>query len=74
MSDLGETIFPFGKHRGEKLKDIPVGYLDWALGIELRDDLRNAIKAYLKTQAEWDAMDGTDWKEGREEADDWRKM
>lgn len=68
MSDHGETKFPFGKHRGEKLKDIPVGYLDWALGIELRDDLRTAIQEFLKTQAEWDAMDGTpDWREGRED-------
>ena len=48
MPDSGDKIFPFGKHKGARLRDIPTGYLDWALGIDLRAD----IQAYLKTQAE----------------------
>lgn len=74
MTDPGDHVFPFGKHKGERLRDIPVAYLDWALGIDLRPELRTAIQDFLKTQAEYDAMDGGDWKEGREDAEDWRKM
>jgi Putative quorum-sensing-regulated virulence factor len=69
MDEAGETIFPFGKHKGERLRDIPIHYLDWALGIDLRDDLRAAVQAYLKTQAEYDQLNGgaKDWREGRED-------
>lgn len=68
MSDLGDTILNFGKaHRGKMLRDVPVHYLDWIIGLDdLKPELRESIRAYLKTQASYDAM-GTDWKEGRED-------
>jgi hypothetical protein len=36
---------PWGKHRGEPLRDIPLGYLAWALesAASLDDELREAI-------------------------------
>lgn len=75
MTDHGATIFPFGKHKGSPLREIPVGYLDWALGIELSPQLRVSIQSYLKTQAEYDQFKAeSDWKEGREDAEDWRTM
>lgn len=65
--DPGENIINFGKHRGEKIRDVPIGYLDWLLGLDdLRPGLRADIEAYLKTQAEYDA-EPKDWKEGRED-------
>jgi hypothetical protein len=30
----GETKVPFGKHRGRRLQDVPLAYLDWALSVE----------------------------------------
>ena len=27
----GEFIFPFGKHKGKALKDIPISYMTWCL-------------------------------------------
>lgn len=67
-ADPGETTLKFGKHKGEKLRDVPVAYLDWLLGIDLRDDLRADIESFLKTQAEYDQMDAPkDWREGRED-------
>lgn len=73
MSEPGEYKMPFGKHRGEKLSDIPIGYLDWLLGIDLQPETRTAIEAYLATQAEYD-QEPKDWKEGREDVEDWRTM
>lgn len=66
---VGDTILPFGKHKGQKLSEVPVRYLDWMLSIDLSPQLRADIEAYLKTQAEYEQMDQTprDWKEGRED-------
>lgn len=75
MSDLSETIFPFGMYKGKPFKDIPITYLDWAMSIA-EPRLKDKIQNYLKTQAEYDQMDSQpkDWKEGREDAEDWRTM
>lgn len=27
--DWGETLMPFGKHKGKSLRDVPVGYIQW---------------------------------------------
>lgn len=76
MIEPGNYILRFGMHSGEKLRDVPIEYLDYLLGWDgLRAETRKAIEAYLKTQAEYDQMDDApDWKEGREDAEDWRKM
>lgn len=68
---VGDSRLTFGKHQGEKIRDAPIGYLDWLLGLtDLSPWFRDEVAAYLKTQAEYDAMDGSrDWKEGREDYD-----
>lgn len=76
MPEPGDYILRFGKHKGCKLRDVPTGYLDWMLGLDdLRADTREAIESYLKTQSEYDAMDGDapDWKDGRDDLD-WRDL
>lgn len=45
---------PFGKHRGEKLADIDIGYLEWLFeNCDLRAPLRSAVKAELDRR-QWD--------------------
>lgn len=46
----------FGKHKGERLADIPVKYLDWVLGEDFDAGLLAKIKAHLETRPEWHAL------------------
>ena len=43
-------LMPFGKHKGEPIEDLPVDYLEWALGnIEtLSPSLQAEMEAQLK--------------------------
>jgi hypothetical protein len=34
---------PFGKHKGERLDALPDDYLEWLVGIGLREPLRSAV-------------------------------
>ena len=45
----GETIMPFGKHKGRQLRSIPPDYLLWVINncTNLRSELREAIESYL---------------------------
>jgi exodeoxyribonuclease X len=55
LLDLGaqplslETAFPFGKHKGTKIKNIPTSYVQWLLGnaAELDPSLKEALKLRL---------------------------
>jgi hypothetical protein len=38
----GDVTIRFG-HRGKRLREVPVGYLEWLLTIELREPLRSAV-------------------------------
>jgi len=40
----GETM-PFGKHKGEKIEDIPYDYLEWAVGNLFEGEVLDALKA-----------------------------
>lgn len=50
-----ETTFPFGQYRGKRLKEIPVVYLNWALGNmeNMRQPLREAIVRYLESPSQF---------------------
>lgn len=49
-----DPILPFGKHKGQKVSDVPVEYLDWLIGQSwLNADLRELIEAHLKDRPEW---------------------
>jgi len=38
---------PFGKHKGLKMEEVPVDYLQWLSGTDLEEDLRYTIERYL---------------------------
>jgi exodeoxyribonuclease X len=38
---------PFGKHKGLKMEEVPVDYLQWLAGTDLEEDLRYTIEQYL---------------------------
>jgi DNA polymerase III epsilon subunit-like protein len=38
---------PFGKHKGLKMEEVPVDYLQWLVGTDLEEDLRYTIEQYL---------------------------
>ncbi len=38
---------PFGKHKGLKMEEVPVDYLQWLAGTDLEEDLRYTIERYL---------------------------
>ena len=42
---------PFGKHRGQALSDLPDEYLEWLLGIELRNPVFEAVGAEFSRRA-----------------------
>lgn len=67
----GDTIMPYGKHGGKKLYDIPNSYLDYILDHDLEPEFRAKVKAHLARQV---PEEPKDWREGREDADDWRTM
>ena len=71
MAAAEDYKMPFGKHKGQPLKEIPIAYLDWCLGIDLLKSTRENIKAYLATQAEYDQMGETDDREDISE-EEWR--
>jgi hypothetical protein len=45
----GNFVMPFGKHRGQKLKDIPIDYLIWLLDNYdgLRETTRKVIENFV---------------------------
>jgi len=49
MTTFGHTTMKFGKHEGEKIKDVPLSYLVW-LADESRQTWRK-LHAYLNTPA-----------------------
>ena len=47
--DCRDFILPFGKHKGERLDDVPLDYLDWAVGAFDPGRVRDAIETYLNS-------------------------
>jgi len=39
---------PFGKHRGMKMEEVPVDYLQWLAGTDLDEDMRYTVEQLLK--------------------------
>ena len=40
---------PFGKHKGLKMEEVPVDYLQWLAGTDLEEDFRYTIEHYLNS-------------------------
>jgi DNA polymerase III epsilon subunit-like protein len=38
---------PFGKHKGLKMEEVPLDYLQWLAGTDLEEDLKYTIERYL---------------------------
>ena len=38
---------PFGKHKGLKMEEVPVDYLQWLVGTDLEEDMRYTVERYL---------------------------
>ena len=57
-----ETPIPFGKHKGEKLKDVPKGYLRWYSDKGEIDDWVVACQRELKHRKEDDDSRGNNGK------------
>jgi len=48
IEEYGDTIIPFGRYKGSKIKDIPESYLRWLVNQNwIYDDLRETIEMWL---------------------------
>jgi len=43
MKLTDESLFPFGKYKGEKMYDVPATYLDWLMGQEWIDKWSDVV-------------------------------
>jgi DNA polymerase-3 subunit epsilon len=43
----GDACLSFGKHRGQKLRDVPKGFLRWMLGKDFTAETKDVVKRYL---------------------------
>ena len=58
-----DPFMPFGKHKGERLSDIPVAYLDWLIGqdwMQEKPDLLETIETHLRSRPEWQRLGDDD--------------
>jgi len=57
---MEQTRMPFGKHKGEKICDCPLKYLDWLIGedwfCEKFTDLKEEIEEFLRGEYDWQGM------------------
>jgi hypothetical protein len=56
---MSSVRMPFGKHQGKLLSEVPLGYLDWLLRIELKPFLREAVEEEKRLREE----EGREWEE-----------
>ncbi len=47
MSRWSKYVLPFGKHKGKPLDEVPLLYLDWLVGQEVKGFLGMILKEYL---------------------------
>ena len=48
LPSLDEYKMPFGKHEGQLLKDIPIDYIEWLQGRELKEPLKTMVNMLKK--------------------------
>ena len=48
LPSLDEYKMPFGKHEGQLLKDIPIDYIEWLNGRELKEPLKTMVTLLLE--------------------------
>lgn len=42
-----DSLMPWGKHKGERISDVPASYLDWLIGQDWIDEWPD-VKAYIE--------------------------
>jgi len=47
--DFEQDTMPFGKHAGDKIKDVPLSYLDYLVRQWEEDEFRNRLPRYLRS-------------------------
>ena len=47
LPDINEYKMPFGKHKGQLLKDVPIDYIEWLAGTELKEPLKSMVNEIL---------------------------
>jgi uncharacterized protein (DUF3820 family) len=47
LEQLSKTVMPFGKHKGKTFDEVPLTYLDWLVGQNLREPLKSKLEEYL---------------------------
>lgn len=45
--DINEYKMPFGKHKGQLLKDVPIDYIEWLAGTDLKEPLKSMVNEIL---------------------------
>ena len=45
---------PFGKHEGKLLKDIPIDYIEWLSGRDLKEPLKSMVNELLNGNKEYE--------------------
>ena len=45
--NINEYKMPFGKHKGQLLKDIPIDYIEWLSGTDLKEPLKSMVNELL---------------------------
>ncbi|KPK42093.1 MAG: hypothetical protein AMJ65_08210 [Phycisphaerae bacterium SG8_4] len=57
---MSDKILPFGKHKGERICDCPILYLDWLIGqdwfIVKFEDLAAEVEEFLEGEPEWQRL------------------
>lgn len=52
-----DWVLSFGKHKGRRISECPIEYLDWLIGEEwLRPGLKSKIEQFLAGCGEWKRM------------------
>lgn len=59
--DATDIVMPLGQHKGQRLSEIPVEYLDWLIGEHwLRPALKRAIEEHLMGRRGWHLLGDED--------------
>ena len=48
--NINEYKMPFGKHKGQLLKDIPIDYIEWLSGTDLKEPLKTFVNEILNNK------------------------
>lgn len=50
IPNINEYKMPFGKHKGQLLKNIPIDYIEWLSGTELKEPLKTFVNEILNNK------------------------